>query len=50
MIMKVLKTKHFLAGIELVEFVAQNNVLREDILAITQATAVGMNLFYYALA
>ena len=48
--MKILKTKHFTAAPELVEFVAKNNIIREDILTITQATAIGVTLFYYALA
>lgn len=48
--MKVLKSKHFSIAIELVDFVAENNIQREDILTITQGAGVGMNLFYYALA
>jgi hypothetical protein len=47
--MKSLKSKQFSIHKELVEFVAKNNILREDILTITQATAIGITLFYYAL-
>ena len=48
--MKVLKGKQFPNYRELVEFVANNNIEREDILTITQATAIGITLFYYAIA
>ena len=46
--MKSLKTKHFSIASEIVEFVVENNIQREDILTITQGAGVGMNLFYYA--
>jgi hypothetical protein len=47
--MKVLKSKQFSIHKDLVEFVAQNGIQREDILTITQATAIGITLFYYAI-
>jgi predicted HAD superfamily hydrolase len=48
--MKVLNSKKFFIHKELVDFVVKNNIEREDILAITEATATGVTLYYYALA
>jgi hypothetical protein len=47
--MKVLKAKNFDLYRQLVEFVANNSVQREDIQTITHATGLGYTLFYYGV-
>jgi hypothetical protein len=44
--MKVLKSEKFSIHKQLVEFVIKNNILREDILIITQGYT-GCTLYYY---
>jgi hypothetical protein len=45
--MKVLKAKDFAIYKQLLEFVSNNNIQREEILTITQAITMGYTLFYY---
>ena len=47
--MKILKVEKFTIYKQVVEFVAKNNIQREDIFAITETT-MNYTLFYYALA
>ena len=46
--MKILKGRAFLGYLELIQFIDDNKIIKEDIFAITQGDMTNYSLFYYA--